>query len=105
MNWKKFTITTLWFLLSIFMIAYLSYFKEEQYIDGDEVKTLCDAYRIFMVDDIRAFTAPLTLMLLLPFIWLTLRKKHRTLYLIVMTVILFAFWYWRFFGRLQLCLA
>ncbi|WP_369408703.1 DUF2645 family protein [[Erwinia] mediterraneensis] len=86
-----------------FNIAYLSYFKEERYIDGNEIKTTCDAYRVFMVDDIRAFTASFTLILILPFILPVLRRKHATRWLTLAILLLLLFWYWRFFGRLQWC--
>nr|WP_191091512.1 DUF2645 family protein [Affinibrenneria salicis] len=67
MNGKHFTFSFIYALFCFFNIAYFSYFKQEQYVDGDEVKTACDAYRIFMVDDIRSTTAPLTFIMLLPF--------------------------------------
>lgn len=37
-----FALTLFYSSFCFFNIAYLSYFKEEQYIDGDEIKTLCD---------------------------------------------------------------
>lgn len=103
MNWKMFALTLFYSSFCFFNIAYLSYFKEEQYIDGDEIKTLCDAYKTFVVDDIRSFTAPLTLLLIAPLLWLCWRNKQRTLYLPLFTLLLIAFWYWRFFGRLHGC--
>ncbi|WP_390902548.1 DUF2645 family protein [Winslowiella toletana] len=43
-------------------------FEEKLYIDGDEIKNVCDARRVFVVDIIRDFTAALTLLVISPFI-------------------------------------
>ncbi|WP_437616234.1 YjeO family protein [Erwinia sp. V71] len=104
MNWKNFTLSFTGFLLCLFFIFYYSFFKEEYYIDGDEIKNVCDAWRVFVVDDIRDVTAPLTLAMIAPFIVMSVRKKSRSRFLWLMTMVLLLSWWWRFFGRLWFCL-
>ncbi|WP_072133297.1 DUF2645 family protein [Winslowiella iniecta] len=103
MNWKKFTLSIISLLLCLFFIFYYSYFKEELYIDGDEIKNVCDARRVFVVDDIRDFTAPLSLLIISPFIFFSLKKSTRCGYLTLITLFLFCLWFWRFFGRFLWC--
>ncbi|MGQ3904891.1 DUF2645 family protein [Mixta calida] len=103
MNGKKLCLALLYSGFCFFNIAYLSYFKEEQYIGDEGINTVCDAMQYLVVDDSRDFTAPLTLLMILPLLWFSLCRKHRALYLMLLSILLLAFWYWRFFGRLQFC--
>ncbi|AUY23973.1 MAG: DUF2645 family protein [Mixta calida] len=103
MNWKKLCLALLYSGFCFFNIAYLSYFKEEQYIGDEGINTVCDAMQYLVVDDSRDFTAPLTLLMILPLLWFSLCRKHRALYLMLLSILLLAFWYWCFFGRLQFC--
>ncbi|WP_024560506.1 DUF2645 family protein [Franconibacter pulveris 601] len=104
MNFKKITLTLFYSLFAFTLIAFLSYLKEEEYIDGDEVKNVCDAVRMLQVDDPRAFTASLGFLLLMPLLIACLSRKHRHVFLIVVTIALFFWWVWRFYGRLAVCL-
>lgn len=104
MNYKKITLTLIYSLFSFTLIAFLSYLKEEQYIDGNEVKNVCDAVRMFQVDNPRAFTASLGFLMLMPLFIACLSRKHRNLFLTVVTIALFFWWGWRFYGRLAVCL-
>ena len=104
MNWKKFSLALIYSCVCFFNIAWLSYFKEEQYIGDEGIKTVCDVMQYLVVDDSRDFTASLTLLMIMPLLWFGLRRRHRALYLTLSSLLLLIFWYWRFFGRFQLCI-
>ncbi|QNU43958.1 YjeO family protein [Mixta calida] len=85
MNWKKLCLALLYSGFCFFNIAYLSYFKEEQYIGDEGINTVCDAMQYLVVDDSRDFTAPLTLLMILPLLWFSLCRKHRALSLMLLS--------------------
>ncbi|WP_431222606.1 YjeO family protein [Serratia sp. L9] len=87
-------------LLSILV---LSYVDKKDFIDGDEVKDICDVRRMSAIDDTRDVTASLTMPFILPFIYLVVRRKLRSSTLNVALFLLIAFWLWRFFIRFAMC--
>ncbi|HBI08844.1 MAG TPA: hypothetical protein DDY57_01570 [Franconibacter pulveris] len=104
MNFKKITLTLVYSMFAFTLIAFLSYLKEEEYIDGDEVQNVCEARRMLRVGDPRAFTASLGSVLLMPLQIAWLSRKHSHVFLIVVPIALFFWWVWRFYGRLAVCL-
>ncbi|MDE9519919.1 YjeO family protein [Xenorhabdus bovienii] len=61
---KKITtiIYSTYYICCLFIIYLLSFFEEEVYIDGKEIKNSCIAHRALVVDDIRDITAPISIL-------------------------------------------
>lgn len=103
MNWKSFTLSFIWFLICAAMITMFSYVDKEWFIDGREIKNICEVMQALVVDDTRDIGGSLTFLMIVPLIYYSFHKKHRAWHLYLMTVLLIAFWVWRFYLRFQLC--
>ncbi|MDE1474785.1 YjeO family protein [Xenorhabdus bovienii] len=102
---KKITtiIYSTYYICCLFIIYLLSFFEEEVYIDGKEIKNACIAHRALVVDDIRDITAPISILFIIPLLYLAIRNKFKSLPMNIMSFSLLAYWGWRFFIRLIIC--
>lgn len=99
---KRLMLVSYW-LFCIAAIFLLSSFKEEWFIDGGEIKNACIAHRAFVVDDTRDVMVPLTIILLLPWLYLLKRTRLASLLVNTATLVLVIFALWRFWLRLAFC--
>ena len=99
---KRLMLVIYW-LFCIAAIFLLSSFKEEWFIDGGEIKNACIAHRAFVVDDTRDVMVPLTIILLLPWLYLLKRTRLASLLVNTATLLLVIFALWRFWLRLAFC--
>lgn len=93
----------IYYLLCLFLILVLSYIDKEDLIDGDEVRSICDVRQMFSIDDTRDVTAPLTLLLITPLIYLVVNRRFRSWPLNISLILVAIFWLWRFFIRFSIC--
>ncbi|MEI7376105.1 DUF2645 family protein [Dickeya chrysanthemi] len=92
------------FILFFSLLHLLSVFKEESYIDGKEIINACMAFKTFLADDIRDVTAPISfIFFLLPFFIIILKERFKKISTIMFISLLFLYWLWRFFIRLNIC--
>ncbi len=97
-------IIILFYCIILFPVIYiLSSFKEESFIDGNEIKNACMAYKVFVVDDIRDFTVTLTLILLIPVFFYLKKTKFRDAKFTLLIIALLLYSLWRFYIRLNFC--
>ncbi|MDR0219627.1 MAG: YjeO family protein [Enterobacteriaceae bacterium] len=93
----------IYFLFCLFIINSFSFFEEEIYIDGNDIKNACIAHRALAADDIRDFTAPTAVIFIIPFLVLAFKSKGKSLLTNLILLTLIAYWIWRFFIRLMIC--
>lgn len=96
-------VPVLYWLLCITAIYLLSSFKEEVFINSEEIKNACVAHRAFVVDDTRDVTLPITIILLLPWLYGLKRTRLSSLIMNAALLLLVVFALWRFWLRLTLC--
>ncbi|WP_420855325.1 DUF2645 family protein [Xenorhabdus mauleonii] len=93
----------IYYLFCLLIIYSFSFFEEEIYIDGDEIKNACVAHRTFVVDDTRDVSVPVSALFMLPLLFKVIKIKFNSLKLNIMLLTLVAYWAWRFFIRLMYC--
>ncbi|MGS0629712.1 MULTISPECIES: YjeO family protein [Photorhabdus] len=86
--------------LFIYMMSSL---EEEYYTNGSNVKDICDTYRA-LLDDTRELFSPTCLLIISPLIYATVKKRFKSFSLNIITFTLLAYWIWRFFIRLMICI-
>ncbi|OCQ54691.1 Inner membrane protein YjeO [Photorhabdus australis subsp. thailandensis] len=104
MNKLAIVLTILYILLCIIVIDGASFFEKEDYIDGQVIKNVCDVYRALVVDDIRGITAPISLLFIFPLFYTAAKKRFKSAFFNAVTLALLAYWLWRFFIRLIVCI-
>ncbi|WP_099142504.1 DUF2645 family protein [Xenorhabdus kozodoii] len=93
----------IYYLFCLLIIYSFSFFEEEIYIDGMEIKNACVAHRAFVADDTRDVSAPVTALFILPLLFKTIKIKFKSLKMNIMLISLIMYWAWRFFIRIILC--
>ncbi|ARA77757.1 DUF2645 family protein [Pectobacterium brasiliense] len=91
-----------WFL--IFMSLVFSSLKEESFIDGDEIKNICDVVRVFVVDDHRGPMAIAILVAIIPAIAYSVKTKFKHAILNVSLIFFFLVWGLGFIYKYRNCL-
>ncbi|WP_409161097.1 DUF2645 family protein [Pectobacterium sp. B2J-2] len=91
-----------WFL--IFASLIFSSLKEAFFIDGDEIKNICDVVRIFVVDDHRGPMAVAILIAIIPTIIYGTKTKFKSSVLIASVLFFFLTWIWGFIYKYRDCL-
>ncbi|OCQ53393.1 Inner membrane protein YjeO [Photorhabdus australis subsp. thailandensis] len=86
------------------LIYMMSYFEKEYYIDGIDIKNICDVYNTLVVDDTRDFDAPVSLLFLFPLFYHAAKKRFKSFFFNAISVVLLVYWAWRFFIRLIVCI-
>jgi len=92
-----------YYVFSFPLIYILSSFKEEDYIDGIDIKNACIAHRALVVDDTRDFTITLAIILLIPCVFFLKKYKLKSIQINTLTVAIIAYSIWRFYIRLNIC--
>ncbi|MDC9597220.1 YjeO family protein [Xenorhabdus anantnagensis] len=92
-----------YYVLCLPVIYLSSFFEEEAYIDGVDIKNACVAHRALVVDDIRDVTAPIAALFIIPLLFIAVKLKCKSWLVNVMALSLIAYWAWRFFIRIMLC--
>ncbi|MCG3463394.1 YjeO family protein [Xenorhabdus bovienii] len=95
--------TIVYYMLCLFVIYLFSFFEEEIYIDGVDIKNACVAHSEFVIDDIRDVTAPIAALFIVPLLFIAIKSKFRSLKTNIMLLSLIAYWGWRFFIRIMYC--
>ncbi|WP_234910592.1 DUF2645 family protein [Pectobacterium carotovorum] len=95
-------ITYTWLL--IFLSLIFSSLKEEFFIDGDEIKNICDVVRVFVVDDHRGPMALSILVASIPAIAYGIKTKFKSSALIGSLLFFFLIWGWGFIYKYRDCL-
>ena len=103
MSWKSFAINIIWLLLCVILIILFSTQDKEWFIDGGEIKNICDVMEYIENDDVRFVGVALTLPLFFPFIYVIIWRKERSIWQYTVAVVLLMFWLWRFIFRYYLC--
>jgi len=102
-SWKSFAINIIWLLLCVILIILFSTQDKEWFIDGGEIKNICDVMEYIENDDVRLVGVALTIPLFFPFIYVIIWRKQRSLWQYTVAVVLLVFWLWRFIFRYYLC--
>ena len=102
-NWKKITAMG-YFLFSAVVIHLFSIFDHEDMAGEGELKNVCIAFHALVYDDTRDVFAPVTAMLIFPFIFMAIKRRLHSTFHNATTAILILFWLWRFFIRFSYCL-
>ncbi|WP_426577075.1 YjeO family protein [Xenorhabdus stockiae] len=92
-----------YYVLCLSVIYLSSFFEEEYYIDGIDIKNACVAHRALVVDDIRDVTAPIAALFIIPLLFIAVKLKGKSWLVNIMTLSLLAYWGWRFFIRIMGC--
>ncbi|PHM51791.1 YjeO family protein [Xenorhabdus hominickii] len=92
-----------YFAFCLLIINISSFFEEEFYIDGIDIKNACEAHRALVVDDIRDVTAPIAALFIIPLLIIAVKLKCKSWLVNIMTLSLIAYWVWRFFIRIMWC--
>ncbi|PHM33384.1 membrane protein [Xenorhabdus mauleonii] len=93
----------IYYIFCVLLIDSFSFFEEEIYIDGVEIKNACVAHRTFVADDTRDVSAPVSALFIFPLLFKVIRLKFRSWTLNMMLLSLIVYWAWRFFIRLMYC--
>ncbi|PHM51594.1 DUF2645 family protein [Xenorhabdus hominickii] len=93
----------IYYFFCLLIIFSFSFFEEEIYIDGVEIKNACVAHRTFVADDTRDVSAPVAALFILPLLFKATRIKFNSLKINIMLLSLIIYWLWRFFIRIMLC--
>ncbi|MBD2801744.1 YjeO family protein [Xenorhabdus sp. M] len=93
----------IYYVICLLIIYVFSYFEEEIYIDGTEIKNACMVHRALVADDVRDVSAPISALFILPLLFKVIRFKFKSLAINAMFLSLVAYWGWRFFIRLMNC--
>ncbi|CNH81254.1 Inner membrane protein yjeO [Yersinia pekkanenii] len=64
-----------WFLIFSSLIS--SSFNAESFIDGDEIKNICDVIKVFVVDDYRSVMAIAILLAIIPVVIYCIMTKFK----------------------------
>ncbi|QQA77820.1 DUF2645 family protein [Pectobacterium parmentieri] len=106
-NIIKFSINTMMVIYSLFVIVICmmgGVFKEEWFIDGDEIKNVCDVLRVIVVDDYRETVAIATLALISPVVIYGAINKFRIVSINLILLVFLFFWAWFFIIKYRNCL-
>ncbi|MDC9613948.1 YjeO family protein [Xenorhabdus khoisanae] len=93
----------IYYVFCLLIIYSFSFFEEEIYIDGAEIKNACVAHRTFVADDTRDVSAPVAALFILPLLFKIIKIKFKSLKVNIMLISLIMYWVWRFFIRIILC--
>ncbi|MFI7785201.1 membrane protein [Citrobacter amalonaticus] len=104
MNWKAFVLNFIGSVICILLIIMLSTQSKEWFIDGRGIKNICDVMMYIENDDIGATGMIITLPIFIPFLYVIIWKKHRSIWQYFVVLTLLSFWLWRFIIRYHLCL-
>ncbi|KAA1187614.1 YjeO family protein [Photorhabdus heterorhabditis] len=96
-------LNTLYATFCALFIYTMSYLEEEYYIGDRDIKDICVVYKE-IIDDNRDVFAPVCLLIVSPLIYAVVKKRFKSLSLNIMTLALLAYWIWRFFIRLIVCI-
>lgn len=105
---KKITPTSIivviyiWFLM--FSSVIFSSFSEESFIDGDEIKTICDVVRVFVVDDYRGTMAIAILLAFSPVVIYSAVTRFRGVIVNISFVVFLLSWVYLFIIKFKDCL-
>jgi len=102
-SWKSFVLNTMWVVVSFLLILLFSTQDKEWFIDGQEIKNICDLMKYIESEDIRLVGVFITLPLFIPFVYAVVWKKQRNLWQWLIILFLLSFWLWRFIFRYQFC--
>ncbi|MCL6373069.1 DUF2645 family protein [Pectobacterium atrosepticum] len=106
-NIIKSTINIIMVIYSFFVIITCmmgGVFKEEWFIDGDEIKNVCDVLRAIVVDDYRETVAIATLALITPVVIYGALNKFRIISINIMLLVFLFVWIWFFIVKYRNCL-
>jgi hypothetical protein len=103
MNWKIFSLGSMWLVISLFWIVFCSVQDKEWWIGQGEVHNICDLMRMIENDDARDFGIFFSLPLFFPVVYAVIKKKRYWFFWLV-TLLITGYWLWQFFIRYQLCL-
>jgi len=93
----------IWLLLCVILITLFSTQDKEWFIDGGDIKNICDVMEYIENDDVRLVGVALTIPLFFPFIYVIIWRKQRSKWQYSVAVVLLVFWLWRFIFRYYLC--
>ncbi|MCL1028847.1 DUF2645 family protein [Serratia silvae] len=105
---KKITPTSIivviyiWFLM--FSSVIFSSFSEESFIDGDEIKNICDVVRVFVVDDYRGTMAIAILLAFSPVVIYSAVRKFRGVIVNISIAAFLLSWVYLFIIKYKDCL-
>lgn len=88
----------------IFLSLIFSSLKEEFFIDGDEIKNICDVVRVFVVDDHRGTMAIAILLAIVPVVIYSVKTKFKSKLVNVSLFFFFLVWGWNFIYKYRDCL-
>lgn len=88
----------------IFLSLIFSTFKEELFIDGDEIKNVCDAIRVFVVDDYRMAMATSIILAIIPALIYMIKTKFRNFSITLSVFLFFFIWIYSFIFKFKDCL-
>ena len=103
MIWKSFVLNIMWVIICVIFITLLSTQDKEWFIDGHEIKNICDVMSSVENDDVRLEGMFYTLTLFTPFLYAIVLKKQRSFWQYTVVVTVAIFWLWRFVFRYQMC--
>ena len=78
--------------------------EKQEFIDGEEIRDVCDVLRVLVVDDTRAAFAIGTVVLMVPVFVYGALKKFRIKPVNVMLVAFVVLWCWVFIFKFRNCL-
>lgn len=81
----------------------LSVQDKEWFIDGRGINNICDVMTYLENDDIRPVGVIMTLPLFIPYIYVVIWKRQRSLWQYSVIATMVFYWLWRFFIRYQIC--
>ena len=101
----KIAATVVYVLGCFLSVTVLSELDKEWMIGGGGIRNVCDLVRAISVENDRDVFAPLTGLLLMPLLVLSIRQivNRRAPWLVLVTLVLILYWWWRFWGRLLVC--
>lgn len=103
---KKFAIIIfgMYTFFVILLCAMGGILKEEWFIDGDEIKNVCDVLRVIVVDDSRGTIAIASLIAISPVVIYGALNKFREISINIMLLIFCVVWFWNFIFKYRGCL-
>lgn len=104
MTWKIFTLSIVWFIVSLFWIVFCSVQDKEWWIGQGEIKNICDLMSYIENDDIRDVGVFYSLPIFFPAIYVIIIKRKRDWFVCLTTILISGYWLWQFFLRYQFCL-
>lgn len=104
---KKISLTSVLILLYAWFVIFnswvFSFSEAEKYIDGDEVKNICQAMRMYVVDDYRGEMAVITLIAIIPVFIFCLKVNFLRKTLSISLLVFLLIWIYGFFIKYKDC--